>query len=176
MFLPPWHVLPPTPLFSLFKTWLFPQIAMWMFLPASREVGSPEQEKQLGENRIILSTTILVYSNWRRMASDWHNWFPFQTPQSKACISPFVSSGTALPPAAADPTCQMQLARLSCNPLGCCIWRRRTPRRGEEGVPPCWGRAELPSLMEPHTPTLPPLEPFVVFLALWRDLDASCCH
>lgn len=41
-----------------------------MLVPASREVGSPEQEKQLGENRIILSATILVYSNWRRTASD----------------------------------------------------------------------------------------------------------
>lgn len=70
-----------------------------MLVPASREVGSPEQEKQLGESRIILSAAILVYRNRRRMASDWHNWLPFQTPQSKACISPFVSKATcSLPP------------------------------------------------------------------------------
>lgn len=29
----------------------------------------------------------------------------------------------------------------------------RGRRGGELGVPPCWGKAELPSLMEPHTPT-----------------------
>lgn len=51
------------------------------------------------ESRIILSAAILVYRNRRRMASDWHNWLPFQTPQSKACISPFVSKATcSLPP------------------------------------------------------------------------------
>jgi len=41
-----------------------------MLVPAPREVGSPEQEKQLGESGIILLPAVLVYSNWRRMASD----------------------------------------------------------------------------------------------------------
>lgn len=67
---------------------------MCMLVPAPKEVCSPEQEKQLGESSIILSAAILVYSNWRRMASAWHNWFPFRTPRSKSCISPSVSKTT----------------------------------------------------------------------------------
>lgn len=169
----------PTPLFFyLFTSLLFPQRAMWMLVPAPGEVGSPEQEKPLGERGILLSAAILVYSNWRRMASDWHNWFPFQTPQSKTCISPFVS----------NTTCSLQPlpnlhARCSC--LACAVtpWvalsGRRRRRRGEAEVPPCWGREQ--NYQAPRSPTPPrvlPCKPNIMpLLSLVISMQfSSCCH
>lgn len=145
---------------------------MWMLVSASKEVGSSEQEKQLGENRIILSATILVYSNWRRMASDWHNWFPFQTPQSKACISPFVSSGTVLPPAAPEPTARCSWLVSAVTP-----WVAASGARGgrggeRRGYHPAEGKQNYQAWGSPARPHVPALEPFVMFLALSRDSSA----
>lgn len=145
---------------------------MWIFVPASREVGSPEQEKQLGEKRIILSATILVYSNWRRMASDWHNWFPFQTPQSKACISPFVSEGTALPPAAPEPTARCSWLASAVTPWAAASGARGGRGGERRGYHPAEGKQNYQAWWSPARPRVPALEPFVMFLALSRDFNA----
>lgn len=138
---------------------------MWMLVPAPREEGSPEQEKQLGESGIILSAAILVFGNWRRMASDWHNWFPFQTPQSKVCISPFVS----------NITCSLQplpnlRARCSWLAWAAAPWvatsGMRRHRGGEEKgrYHPAEGRQNYRAWTSPTPRHVLPLEPNIMSL------------
>lgn len=155
MFLSPWHVLPPHPFFLYSKLDYFPKQPCE---PLCQHPGRwADQNRKSSLERAGL---FFWLQYWFTVTGE--GWPQTDTSGSRFRLlraRPVFHLLSANAPRSLQPLPNL---RARCSWLASAVtpWvaasgarGRQGTRRGEAGVPPCWGRAELPSWMEPHTPT-----------------------